>query len=486
MNNIIKSDNLFILNTKDTSYAFVEKSGFLFHVYYGERTDNLKSLSNFALEARERAMDVFEEVNEDKITISSKPLEISFFDNGDYRTPSLIITDASGCYVSDFKFTDYEILNKKPIIKDMPYGRQAENSQTINVFFKSLRKNITVVSSYTVYPDINVITRCVRIINESNEKINVEKCVSATIDFMRSDFDLLTVHGGVGNEAKIERFALPLGNYLHSSDYGTSGHYGTPFAIVCEKNTTDNEGGAFGFNLVYGGNFELECKVDWLKRFRFNIGINHNNFLYVLNCGETFYSPEVVLTYSTIGFNGVSIAFADYAKQYIISDKFVKRPRPIVINTWESMVYDITEQKLLNLAIQAKELGMDTLVIDDGWFSIRRWEDKGLGDWCVAPEIFPSGLKNFSKQVKDLGMNLGIWIEPEMVNPESKLFKLHPDWALGYGDKLQSRYQLVLDLTNPEVVDYIADSIVETLKDSGITYIKWDANRYICPFLSTF
>ncbi len=485
MKYIEKNEEFFILRTKNTTYSIMVKNGYLLHAYYGEKIGDV-NLEKGTLANRTRAIAVYEKEYAADFTLCNLPLEISFFDYGDYRSPSVKIYDEEGNILSDFHYAGYEITAEKRKIVGMPCARNAEDGETLTLILKSDKTDVETWLVYTVYPEIDVITRRIEIINGEEKAFSIEKCVSATMDFTRDDFDIVTLRGAQARERAVKRFALPDGRYIHDSVVGASGHFGTPFAMLCDANANENEGGVYGFNLVYSGNFAVETEKDGYRRTRLSIGINPDNFLYTLGSGERFYSPEVATTYSASGFNGVSIAFADFAREYIMPRKFAKKDRQIVINSWEGMSFDITEEKLLAFAKEAKAMGMETLVVDDGWFSTRRWDDKGLGDWYVAKEIFPNGLPAFSQQIEDLGMKFGIWIEPEMVNPDSDLFRNHPDWVLGQSDKFQSRNQLVLDLSNPEVVDYIFESLKKAFDGVKLSYVKWDCNRGIMPYRSVY
>ena len=416
-----------------------------------------------------------------------QPLEISFFDTGDFRPVTVTVKRTNGEYISDFAYQSFEVLAKKPPVLGLPYGRDCETSQTLSITLKSQQQDVYCVVNYTVYPEIDVIIRNVEIINESNEELEVEKCFSSTLDLPESGYKMLTLHGIPANERKRHIQPIPYGKYCSSSANGTTGSFSSPFAIVAEEGAGENEGLAYGVNLVYSGNFAFETYLDDFERTRLNIGVNPEMFLYTLKKGERFCSPEAILTCSINGYNGVSIAFANYIKEYIMPKQWAKTPRPVVLNTWEAFVFDINEEKLLDCADLAIKAGVDTLVIDDGWFSSRRNDDRGLGDWYPAKEIFPNGLKSFAQKLKAKGIHFGIWIEPEMVSPNSELFRKHPEWALGSGsEKFLSREQLVLDMTNPEVVEYVFQSFVKCFEGVDISYIKWDMNRWICPYVSSY
>ncbi len=485
MNSILENNGVFTLNTENTTYSFGVKHGILVHYHYGEKLSGTENVKDFITTTTRPFNAYFKETGR-PFVLNSVPLEISFKDYGDFRTPSASIKGADGHYISDFRYDGFEISDTRREITGLPFGRNGANSKTLSIILKSLTRDVIVRLNYTVYPDIDVIIRNMEVENRGEMEITVERATSALLDINKAGLKMLTLQGIPANERKRHIQDVPFGRYCLSSVYGSSGSFGSPFCIVAEQGTDENHGTAYGFNLVYSGNFAVETYLDDYLRTRVNIGINPEFFAYTLGKDKTFASPEAILTYSNSGYNGVSIAFADYIRNYIYPERYAFGNRPVVINTWEALVFDINEQKLLDFADCAVKAGMDILVIDDGWFSTRRWDDKGLGDWYVADCIFPNGLKSFSEKIYAKGIKLGIWIEPEMVNPDSDLFRAHPEWALGDGDKILSRDQLVLDMTNPEVVDYLFDAFKKVFDGVKLSYIKWDMNRCICPFLSAY
>ena len=477
----IKKD-CFYLRTKRTSYIFALKNGIPAHLYYGEVLpceDDLRFLisdqfRSFQPEYKER---------NDGCTLDSVWLEYSFFDSGDFHSPSMLLQSEKGNYLSDFRCVGYKIIKGRPTLQGLPCGRFDETVETLELTMQC--GNVFVKLYYVVYPNIDVICRYAVVENRGKETLTIRKISSATLDLQGDNYKVLTVQGRVARERTRRVCNVPFGKYSVSSRVGASSHSASPFLMLAEGHATENDGGVYALNLVYSGNFLAETDYDDLKRLRASIGVNSEDFSYTLCQGECFYSPEAILTYSAQGYNGASIALADYIRGYIMPEKFAFASRPVVINTWESFFFELNEKKLADFAVRAKQAGVDTLVIDDGWFSSRRADNSGLGDWTVSPEIFPSGLDVFAEKVNKIGLNLGIWVEPEMVNPDSELFQNHPDWALGTVN-VQSRNQLVLDLTNPTVVEYLYECFERLFSNINITYVKWDFNRYICPFLSSY
>lgn len=479
---IITSEKGFYLQTANTSYVFAIKNGTPVHLYYGPRLEENQDLT-YIIPCRERSFAPYNAKNGKAFSLDSVNLEYSIEGKGDFRTPSISLKDSVGTLIYDFDYVDYSIIKGKIAIPDMPYGRDDNNTQTLIVKLRS--KKAEILLYYTVYESIDVICTYASIKNLSQEKISIEKLTSATQDLFGDGYKILTLQGRPAFERLRKVSEIPFGTFSLSSNKGASSSYASPFAIISETLADENNGNCYGFNLVYSGNFKLETEYGDHKKLRFNIGVNNQTFSRTLNSGEQFFTPEAIRTFSKNGYNGISINFSDYIRDYIMPQKYAKKSRPVVINTWEAFYFNIDEEKMLDFAKVAKKCGIDTLVIDDGWFSSRRNDDSGLGDWWVAKEIFPSGLKAFVEKVNKIGLNVGIWIEPEMVNPDSQLFLSHPEWILG-DSQIQSRNQLVLDFTNPQVVDYIYDSLINTLSNTGITYVKWDMNRFISPFVSNY
>ncbi len=472
----------FILTTENTSYAFTVKNGVPVHLYYGAKLAGTEDLHGL-IPTKTRSFQPYYTYHEKGFALDNVPLEISFFDSGDWRVASAKLRDSEGRYLSEFVFDGFEIVKGRTETAGMPCGRSDEDVETLIV--RLVCGSVAVKLYYVVYPKTDVITRYTTVENTGETPVLIEKLASGMLDLQGGTYQVLTLQGRVAWERERQLCPVPFGRYQVLSNKGSSSHSASPFMMLAESSANENEGSVYAMNLVYSGNFCAETELDGLKRLRACIGINEENFSYTLTAGETFCSPEVTLTYSSSGYNGASIAMSDYIREYIIPKRFVKASRPVVINTWEAFLFDIDEEKMFEFASLAKKAGMDTLVIDDGWFSSRRDDTSGLGDWTVAPEVLPSGLEAFAQKIKGLGLKLGIWIEPEMVNPDSELYRKHPDWALGRCE-IQSRNQLVLDMTNPAVVEYLFESLSAVLEKAQPAYVKWDMNRYLCPYLSAY
>lgn len=475
-------DKSFTIQTKNTSYVFTIKNGVPVHLYYGEKID-LGSDLNYIVPDRTRSFAPYHVEHGNQFTLDNVKLECSVYGSGDFRTPSIKLENSNGTCHYSFAYNGYSIIKGRVELPNMPCARADDLVETLIVSLVSDLAEIKLY--YTIYYDIDVISTYTSIKNLGPESMTISKIVSATQDFFGEGYKILTLQGRPAFERTRHVQSVPYGKYQLTSDKGASSSYSSPFAIIAQDNVNESTGDCYGFNLVYSGNFKLETEYNDHKKLRFAMGINDDNFSYSLRSGDEFFTPEVARAFSNNGYNGVSINFSDYIKNYVMPEKFALSARPVVINTWEAFYFDINEDKMLKFADIAKKCGIDTLVIDDGWFSSRRNDDSGLGDWSVSSEIFPSGLKSFVKRINEKGLNVGIWIEPEMVNPDSVLYRTHPEWVLGDAN-IQSRNQLVLDFTNPNVVEYIYNSLTQTLADSGVSFVKWDMNRFIMPFVSDY
>ena len=479
---IFVEDNLIVLATRNTTYIIKIENGIVEHLYYGSALNDLRNIKFLALNHNRNLAIINKNYGVD---LSSLLLETSFFDVGDFKNADFIISDSYNVNPQDFVFKEYKIFNGRPSLLALPHGRNADDVKTLQIEYYSKTFDTSVKTYYSVYESIDIISRYA-VIQTNRNNVKIEKAFSASLNYSNENFKMLTLGGVYGRERLRHIQKIPFGKTEISSMQGCSSHSASPCAIIADLNTDENIGRAYGLQLVYSGNFSLKTDLDDYGKLRIQIGINNEHFEYNLKPVEEFYTPEAILTYSDLGYNGISINFSDYIRDNLMPEKFAKENRPIVINTWEAFDFNINHQKLDDFANIAKKIGVDTLVIDDGWFSSRRNDSSGLGDWYVSNEVFPNGLKDFSDSLTKKGLRLGLWIEPEMVNPNSDLFRNHPDWVLGTNDNTLSRNQLVLDFTNPSVVDYIFESLINVFDEINLAYVKWDFNRYISPYISCY
>ncbi len=473
-----RQKKIFKIDTKNSSYVFcVSDFAFLEHLYYGKRIqdEQIKYISNRQV----YSFNSHESRESRAFSTATVCAEVAPFNNGDFRTPSLVYDYDNQTDCNRLRYHSHEIYKgRKPLI-GLPYSRADENAETLEVILTDDGGMVELKLFYTVFFDTDVIARSQVLTNKGKGKMTVRKMSSMCLDFYGSDFDVITIEGMYLYErAEALRSPIRKGVFKNNSLVGISSHHKNPFFALCSHNADEDNGECYGFNLVYSGNFSEEIEVDRLGDTRVIISLDDTGFSWGLKTGESLTAPEAVMTYSCEGIGGMSRNFHDHIRKCIIEKEFAYAKRPIVINSWEASYFTVTEEKVLALAKNAKECGVDTVVLDDGWF--RDGIESGLGDWRTDKEKFPSGLKGLSEKIHAMGLKFGLWLEPEMVNPASDFYKQNPDYILSISkNPLISRSQYVLDLTREEAIEKIANRITEELQGVEIDYIKWDFNRYI-------
>lgn len=369
------------------------------------------------------------------------------------------------------------------VIKSLPatYIEDASEADTLEIVLTDTLKSMKVVLMYTAYNEIDAITRSVRIINESSEQILLEKVMSASVDYETSDYDFVELSGAWGRERHIERNRLRSGIQSIESRRGASSHQLNPFFALASKNANEEYGEVYGFNLVYSGNFTAGVEVDQIFKARAYIGMNDYDFSWLLESGESFQAPEAVMVYSSHGFGEMSRVYHRLYRKRLVRGKYRDAIRPILANNWEATYFDFNEEKILELAKTASELGIELLVLDDGWFGKRNSDNCSLGDWYVNKEKLPDGIGGLAEKVKEYGILFGLWFEPEMVSPDSDLYRAHPDWCIHIPgrERTECRNQLTLDLSREDVCEYIIKTVSQVLDEAAIGYVKWDMNRHM-------
>ena len=475
------SNQQFYLETQNTSYVIrILPNGMLQHVYYGEKVsqDDFSYHNLF----RRCCFSVETVMDEKIVSYESIPQEYSCFGRGDYRKASLVVGNVSGRSLTEVKYVKHEILNNKPRIPGMP--QLDVNIAEVETLAITLHDNINhfdVILYYSVFVEEDIISRYVEIRNTSNQPLQLQNVASLSVDFETADYDFLTLQGAWGRERHINRRALGQGTNSIESRRGSSSHHLNPFAALVSKNADETSGEVFGFTFIYSSDFKIIAEVDHFENTRVHVGINPETFSWKLEAGETFITPEALMTYTSCGLNAMSHNFHNICRNHLgkCADKTIVHP--IVINSWEAMYFDMSEEKLKKFISECKGLGIDTFVLDDGWFGHRNDDTTSLGDWHVDKTKFSRGLTNIIECCNQNGLKFGIWFEPEMISYDSELYKEHPDWCIHYGDiyPIESRNQLVLDMAREDVVDNIYNQMARMLQDYDITYIKWDFNRNI-------
>lgn len=480
---INEEQQIFHLQTRNTSYIMkIVEGKYLSHVYWGKKMDT-PDMDNAQVN---RVMGFSPIEKDSSITRDFLCQEYPTGCGTDYRIPALSALYDDGSRIVELKYDSFTVKTGKPKIKGLPatYVESDDEADTLEIVLRDNIKGMKVVLRYTAYKELDVITRNVEIINESAERIVIEKVVSASVDFETSDYDMITLTGAWGRERHIERNSIRSGIQSIESRRGASSHQFNPFFALVGKNTTEDYGEAYGFNLVYSGNFTAGVEVDQAFKTRAWIGINDYDFSWILEAGDSFQSPEAVLVYSCKGIGEMSRSYHKLYRKRLVRGKYRDEVRPILVNNWEATYFDFTEEKILGLAKEAAELGIELLVLDDGWFGKRNNDNCSLGDWYVNEEKVPSGIGELAKKVNELGLKFGLWFEPEMVSPDSELYREHPDWCIHVPGRARSecRNQLTLDLSRPEVCDYIVCAVSKILDEANISYVKWDMNRHMSSF----
>ena len=483
-----EKDRTFTLQTKNTTYQMqVDRYGFLLHLYYGKKTDGCM---DYLLTYYDRGFsgNPYDAGEDRTYSMDTLPQEFPCYGNGDFRSTAFAVENADGSMSCDLRYKSHKIFDGKYNLEGLPavYASE-EEAQTLEILMEDPVTGVKVVLLYGVLPAQDIITRSVSVKNESSGKIYLNKIESASLDFLYGDYELLTFYGRHAMERNVQRVPVVHGTQKIGSVRGTSSHQYNPMMILAEKETTEDKGNCYAMSFVYSGCFQGEVLKDQLNQTRMMLGLQEEAFRYPLETGEMFQAPEVILSYSAEGMNRLSQNLHHCIRQHICRGKYKEEIRPILINSWEAAYFDFTGDTIYELAKAAKEVNIDMLVMDDGWFGKRDDDNSGLGDWFVNEKKLGGTLGNLIKKINDLGVKFGIWIEPEMVSEDSDLYRKHPDWALTVPGRnpVRSRNQLVLDFSRKEVVDEIYDQICKVLDQGNIEYVKWDMNRSLMDVYSS-
>ncbi|MDD3402059.1 MAG: alpha-galactosidase [Hespellia sp.] len=468
-------DNVIALETEHTGYYMYQRGALMENLHYGRKI-------HVDAEAMREKMDtgygtdVVYDKEENPLSLLHLCLELSPQGKGDFRQGALELSNGNGSMVNDFRFLSAEKQEGSMPPKGMPGAYGGE--ETLLLHFENTY-GVQATLYYTVYPDCDVITRRMEICNQSKEQIVIHRCMSYQLDLPRTGYELTTFTGAWARERHETKVSLETGTHAFGSRTGVSSHYCNPFFMVTEKSATQQSGNVYGFNLSYSGSHCGQVECGPYSKTRIQAGIQADGFAWTLQPEESFSTPEAVLTFSHEGKNGMSIHMHRFVQEHIVRGVWKKKERPVLLNNWEATYFDFKESKLLKLAKEARKLGIELFVLDDGWFGERNDDTRGLGDYMVNTKKLPDGLSGLAKKIHAMGLDFGLWMEPEMVNPDSELYRAHPDWAVlspGIAPSL-GRNQLVLDLCRTEVQDYMIQQVNRTLASADLQYVKWDMNR---------
>ncbi len=478
---------VFTLHTKDSTYQMqVDPFGFLLHLYYGRKTEGCM---DYLLTYTDRGFsgNPYDVGSDRTYSMDVLPQEFPCLGNGDYRSPAIAVRNADGSVSCDLRFKGYEIKNGKYGIKGLPavYAEESE-AQTLEIHMEDPVTKVAVELLYGVLPEYDVITRSARVRNGRKSKVYLEKLQPANLDFVHGDFDFISFYGRHAMERNFQRTPVVHGVQSIGSRRGTSSHQYNPMMILADRDATEDTGSCYAMSFLYSGGFKGEVELDQFNQTRLQLGLYEERFSYPLEPEEEFCAPEVVMTYSRSGLAKLSQNLHTCFRTHLCRGKYRDVVRPILVNSWEASYFDFDGEAIYQLAKQASELGIEMLVLDDGWFGKRDDDNSGLGDWYANEEKLGESLESLIGRINSLGMKFGIWIEPESVNEDSALFQRHPDWAMRIPGRnpVRARNQLVLDFSRKEVVDSIFEQICNVLDKGNIEYVKWDMNRGLADIYS--
>ncbi|EHK2347604.1 alpha-galactosidase [Clostridium perfringens] len=473
----------FHLYNKEISYIIhILPNGHVGNLYFGKKIDPYKTY-NHLFEGIYRPLAAYVYEGDNKFSLQNTRQEYPTFGLSDFRKGAFLIKQENGSEISDFKYESHKIIEGKLKLKGLPqtYVENKEDATTLEITLLDEVIKSKLKLYFTIFEDRAVITRSASFLNLSNKSINIEKAMSFNLDLPDSNYNMIQLNGAWGRERHVHDRSIKEGTQGFYSLKGASSAEFNPFLALRRPNTDEFSGEVIGFSLVYSGNFMAEIDVDTYNQTRIMMGIHPDRFSWPLNLNEEFYTPEVVIVYSDKGLNYMSQVYHSLYRECLMRGKWKDSVRPILLNSWEALSFSIDEEKIKELATNASKLGVELFVLDDGWFGKRNNDNAGLGDWTVNKEKFPNGLNEIIEYINKLGMDFGIWIEPEMVNKESELYRSHPDWIIHDPNRKPShtRNQYTLDFSRDEVVDHIYNQIEKLLSDYNISYVKWDMNRYI-------
>jgi alpha-galactosidase len=483
-----KIKNYFKLDTQNTSYLFeINGAGIAEHLYYGpyietRDVDFLRQKREF-----EPGSTLLMQKDYPGFSLEDALLEMSSYGKGDIREPLVEICHGDGSITSDFRYAGYTIDREKKPLATLPasYDDLGE-AEHLLITLCDKQYDLTLEMHYYVYAADNVITKTVKLINSSKETVKLNRLLSNQLDLPDSGYKVINFTGAWTREVQRTDTILTAGKYVNDTYAGVSSNRANPFTMLAQPYTTEDYGQCYGFNLVYSGNHYTSFEVNSFGKTRVVSGINPRSFCFVLSPGEEFEAPEAIMSFSGSGFNALSQNFHRFIKKHILRGYWKDKERPILLNSWEACYFNINEDRLVDLATKAASVGIELLVMDDGWFGKRNDDTTSLGDWKVNPEKLPNGLKVLADRVKATGVEFGIWVEPEMVSVNSDLYRAHPDWAMQIPGKphTEGRNQRILDLSKTEVQDYIIGSLSAIFDSADISYCKWDMNRIFSDYYS--
>lgn len=478
-----QNEKIFYLHTKNTSYIMgVLEDKYLLHLYYGKKVEEY---ADFWGNLPVMPAKAFSAIDIEELYASTDllPVEYPCYGSADLRAPAFHAEYENGSAITKLEYQGYEVFRGKKPLKGLPatYVEADNEADTIEITLCDKPTGLEVVLSYTVFNYIDAIAKSVRVKNNGTQKINVKSVLSSTTYLFDKDYEFVHLEGAWAKERSIQKKPLINGTMQVDSRRVSSSHFHSPFLALARPYATETQGDVYAYSFVYSGNHMEQVEVNGFDVARINVGINPFGFNWLLEEGEEFQAPEVILTYSDEGFGKMSRTYHELYKTRMCRGKFRDTERPVLINNWEATYFNFNEEKILKIAEKAKSVGVELMVLDDGWFGKRDTDNCSLGDWVVDKNKLPDGIESLAKKVNDMGMQFGLWFEPEMISEDSDLYRSHPDWCIHVEGRKRthSRQQFVLDLTRKDVCDYIVDAVCSVLKSAPISYVKWDMNRNV-------
>ncbi|TYA15639.1 alpha-galactosidase [Paenibacillus faecis] len=465
-----ESEQIFHLQSENMSYILQIVNGYPAHAYWGQKlrlTDRPRSYINLS----------------GNLALDRLPQEYPQYGSGDFRHPAYQVRLEDGSRITELKYQGHRIFGGKPKLEGLPavYAESEEEAETLELELRDEYSGLTVYLNYTVFQHADAVTRSARLVNSGTGPLGVMRALSASVDLPRSDLDMIYLAGTWAREGHLERRPLGSGGTVIESRRGVSGHQLNPFVALAEPGAGEEHGEVYSMSLVYSGSFAAQAEVDPFRSTRLSIGLNPFDFHWVLKPGEAFQTPEAVMVYSPAGLGAMSRTYHRLYRTRLSRGVHRDRERPILVNNWEGTYFDFTTEKIVSIAKAGAELGIELFVLDDGWFGKRDNDRSSLGDWTPDLRKLPGGLTDLADQVKALDMQFGLWVEPEMISPDSELYRQHPDWCLHVEGRrrTEARWQLVLDYSRADVREYIYQTLSGIFSTVPVSYIKWDMNRYL-------
>lgn len=474
------SENTFHLQNEYVSYIFkILENGELGHLYFGKKISHKQNFETMYIE-RLAASAPYQSTKNKAFALELLKQEYPQYGTGDFRMPAYQIEHENGSRICEFRYKNHEILSGKPFISGLPHTN-GDDCETLVITLEDRLSNCLLTLHYHIFSGKSAIVRSSKFTNNSENPVKLLSAMSFCLDLPDMDYEILTLNGAWARERNVSSRSLSYGTTSISSARGTSSATNNPFFALKRPETTENQGEVYGFTLIYSGNFLGSVEVDCYDVSRVTMGINPFEFKWILHLGESFQTPEGVMVYSDGGLNEMSQNFHNLFNENLIKSPYKNKVRPLLINNWEATYFDFNEDSILEIAKKAKETGIELFVLDDGWFGVRNDDGSSLGDWYCNLEKLPNGIAGLCEKINALGLKFGLWIEPEMANVASELYKNHPEYIVSTPNRnrCECRNQLVLDFSRQDVVDYIFNMLCKILDTCNIEYIKWDMNRNI-------